>query len=88
MTTLVFSEWREEFDIYVSATEFFSNTVKIPTQQAWLFNLAGGKFLRFTKQHLVVDANTTVTAILDAIAKALKPKRFDLQNCGKLFEFK
>ena len=83
-----FSEWREEFDIYISATDFFSNTVNIPTQQAWLFNLAGAEFMRFTKQHLVVDVNSTVTAILDAIAKVLKPKHFDLQNRGKLFEFK
>ena len=44
--------------------------------------------MQFTKQHLVVDDNTTVTAILDAIVKALKPKHFDLQNHGKLFEFK
>ena len=30
----------------------------------------------------------TVEQILDAIANALKPTRFDLQNHGKLFSFK
>ena len=73
-----FSEWRQEFDIYVQASSHFAATVQLPTQQARLFNLAGGEFTRFAKQQITVTALTTVNEILDAVATALKPKRFDL----------
>ena len=35
-----------------------------------------------------MKATTTVEQILNAVANALKPTRFDLQNRGKLFSFK
>ena len=44
--------------------------------------------MRFAKQHINITGTTTVENILDAIKTALKPKRLDLQNGGKLFAFK
>ena len=35
------SEWRKEFETYVSVTTFFTAEVEVATQQARLLNLAG-----------------------------------------------
>ena len=83
-----FKDWRQEFEIYVLATEYFASTVTAPIQQARLFNLAGPDFMKFAKQLLAIEPTTTIANILDAIDTALKPKRFDLQSRGKLFEHK
>ena len=80
-----FSDWQDEFNVYVSATDFFAATVNIPTQQARLFNLAGSDFMKYVKQLITVDATTTIKTILEAVGKGLKPTRFDLQNREKLF---
>ena len=83
-----FSDWRQEFDIYILASTHFAANVAVPLQQARLFNLAGPEFMKFAKQLIVIVPATTVEAILNAVAGGLKPKRFDLQNRGKLFELK
>ena len=80
-----FVEWRQEFENYVIVTTFFAAAVDLPVQQARLFNLAGPDFAKFVRQHVQVGNETTVTEILNAVSAALKPKRFDLQNRGKLF---
>jgi len=84
-----FNEWRKEFANYVLVTEYFAAAVTVPVQQArLLFNLAGPEFAKFVRQHVVVNNTTSLTAILDAIAVCLKPKRFDIQNRGKLLAHK
>ena len=80
-----FSEWREEFNVYISASTVFADTVDLPTQQAHLFNIAGADFMKYVKQHITVAATTTITVILDAVGIALKPTCFDLQNHENLF---
>lgn len=82
-----FSEWREEFVTYCTVTKFFTDQVELPIQRAQLFNIAGPEFMRFTNQLITIAADTTITQILDAISTALKPKRLDLQNRGKLFAY-
>ena len=83
-----FADWQEEFSIFMTASNFFNDNVPLPTQHARLFNVAGADFMRFVKQRMTIENTTTVTEILNIIDAALKPKRFDLQNRGKLFEFK
>lgn len=83
-----FLEWRREFETYVTVTDFFAANVTLPVQHARLYNLAGPDFAKFIRQHVTVVNDTTLTAIFDAVANLLKPKRFDLQNRGKLFTHK
>ena len=66
-----FSEWRDEFNVYVSATAFFAENVNLQIQQARLFNLAGSDLIKFVKQLIAVDATTTINTILEAIENAL-----------------
>ncbi len=75
-----FSEWKEEFNIFIMATDFFTKGVRLPLQQARLFNLAGADFRQFAKQQMQKVNTTTIEAILDLVELALKPKRFNLQN--------
>ena len=83
-----FSNWRQEFNIYVLATTYFAENVDLAIQQARVFNLAGQDFMKFANQRIYVKATTTVEQILDAVTNALKPTRFGLQNRGKLFSSK
>ena len=83
-----FEEWCQEFITYCTVSDFLWADVTVPIQQARLFNIAGADFMRFAKQHINITGTTTVDNILDAIKTALKPKRLDLQNRGKLFAFK
>ena len=83
-----FEEWCQEFITYRTVSDFFSADVTVPIQHARLFSIAGADFMRFAKQHINIIGTTTVDNILDAIKTALKPKRLDLQNRGKLFAFK
>ena len=83
-----FSDWRKDFENYVAVTKFFANDVGIPIQQAQLYNTARADFAKFVRQHVTVDNSTTVAAILDEVANSLKPKRFDLYNCEKLFNLR
>ena len=83
-----FSSWRQELEVYILATNHFANDVSLPIQQARLFNLAGPDFMKFANQHIEINANTTISDILEAIQTALKLQRFDLQNCQRFFECK
>ena len=82
-----FADWRQDFTTFIQATSFFNNAVPYKTQQARLFNLAGADFSKFAHQNKAISKNTTITEILDAVERTLKPKRFDLQNRKKLFNF-
>ena len=66
---------------------FFDNVVPHKSQQPRLFNLADTNFSQFAYQNKPINDDTTITEILDTVEMALKPKRFDLQNREKLFNF-
>ena len=72
----------------MTASDFFNDNVPLPTQHARLLNVAGTDFMRFVKQRMTIENTATVADILDIVDAALKPKRFDLHNRGKLFDFK
>ena len=78
-------DWRKEFDTYVMVTTHFANDVELAVKRARLFNLAGPDFAKFVHQNITLADDTTIDAILNGIGTALKPKRYDLQNRGKLF---
>ena len=80
-----FSDWRKEFETYMAVTTFFGAEVNLPVQRARLFNLAGPDFSKFVHQHVTMEADTTITHILNGVGNCLKPKRFDLQNRERLF---
>ena len=50
-------------------------------------NLADANFSKFAHQNKAINDDMAITEVFDAVEMALKPKRYDLQNQEKLFNF-